>query len=210
MPFLGTFANTLGVVLGSLIGGSLSGKIDESLKEEILKILGIITLGISFKMILEGDLAKGGATALLGYVLGRAIGISRILVKFEGLGKVVSASILFCTGPMTILGSIRDAYGDPSILLVKALLDGFASLTLASAYGYKIAMSSLVVLTVQGGVGLTSLILGGGEPDLSVLNSTGGFILISIAFNLMGLWKVETANFLTAFPLLIIWYFLPF
>ncbi len=192
MSFLGTFANTVGVVLGSLIGGSLSGKIDESLKEEILKILGIITLGISFKMILEGDLVKGGATALLGYVLGRTLGISRILEKFEGLGKVASASILFCTGPMTVLGSIRDAYGDPSILLIKSLLDGFASLTLASA------------------LGLTSLILGKGEPDLSVLNSTGGFILISIAFNLMGLWKIETANFLTAFPLLIIWYFLPF
>ena len=77
-------------------------------------------------------------------------------------------------------------------------------------YGYRIALSSIVVLIVQGGIGLLSLIFGGRDLDPSVLNSVGGLILISIAFNLMGLWKIETSNFLMAFPLLMIWYFLPF
>ena len=132
----------------------------EDLKEEILKVFGIITLGISFMMVFGGDL----------------FGISSFLGKFEGMGK----------GPMTVLGSIRDAYG------------------------YRIALSSIVVLIVQGGIGLLSLIFGGRDLDLSVLNSVGGLILISIAFNLMGLWKIETSNFLMAFHLLMIWYFLPF
>jgi len=134
--------------------------VGEDLKEEILKVFGIITLGISFRMVFEGDL----------------FGISSFLGKFEGMGK----------GPMTVLGSIRDAYG------------------------YRIALSSIVVLIVQGGIGLLSLIFGGRDLDLSVLNSVGGLILISIAFNLMGLWKIETSNFLMAFHLLMIWYFLPF
>jgi len=126
----------------------------------VVEKVGEITLGISFMMVFEGDL----------------FGISSFLGKFEGMGK----------GPMTVLGSIRDAYG------------------------YRIALSSIVVLIVQGGIGLLSLIFGGRDLDLSVLNSVGGLILISIAFNLMGLWKIETSNFLMAFPLLMIWYFLPF
>ncbi|MEO0201377.1 MAG: DUF554 family protein [candidate division WOR-3 bacterium] len=198
------------MAIGSLLGGILGSFISEGVKEGILKILGIITLAISFKMVIEGDIVKGAATVLLGYIIGKSLRLSDFFERFENMGGVIAASVLFCTGPMTVLGSIKDAFGDPEILIIKALLDGFASITFASIYGYKIILSSLVVLTVQGGIGLASLFIGGGNPDLSVLNSAGGMILMAIGFNLMRFWKFEIANLLMAFPIIPLWYFLRF
>ena len=112
----------------------------------------------------------------------------------------IIASLVFCIGPLTILGSIKDGLGDPELLLVKAGLDGFAALAFAAVYGWGVSLSAGVVLLVQGGIALGASALEGTltDPMIDALASTGGILLMGIALRLLDIKHIRVANLLPA------------
>ena len=95
-------------------------------------------------------------------------------------GFVVS-SLVFCTGPLTILGSLNDGLGQGADqLFLKSALDGFAAIAFAASFGWGVAASALTVLVVQGGLTVVGLLLGDVLPDAHVaaLTATGGLLLV--------------------------------
>jgi uncharacterized membrane protein YqgA involved in biofilm formation len=123
----------------------------------------------------------------------------------------LTASLLFCVGPMTILGSIQDGLtGNYELLAVKSVLDGFASLAFSSTLGVGVLFSTLVILIFQGGISLLAVQLNAlvTTPMLNEMTATGGVILMGLALSsLLEIKKIRTGNFLPALAVapLIVW-----
>jgi uncharacterized membrane protein YqgA involved in biofilm formation len=127
-------------------------------------------------------------------------GASRVSEAF------VTSSLLFCVGPLTVVGSIQDGLtGNYQTLASKALLDGFASIAFAAALGWGVALAAGTVLVVQGGLtlaaGLFENVLGEGSEPLAALVSAGGVLIIGIALKLLGVKDVRVGNYLPALVL---------
>jgi len=110
----------------------------------------------------------------------------------------VTASLLFCVGAMTVLGSIQDGLGDPTLLYLKALLDGTAAVALAAALGGGVALSIIPVLVIQGGIALGA---GSLEPVMTpvvihAIQAIGGALILCIGLDLAGIKRLPTGNML--------------
>lgn len=110
----------------------------------------------------------------------------------------VTASLLYCTGAMTVLGSIKDGLGDPSLLTLKALLDGFASIPLAAALGAGVGLSVIPIAALQGGIALGASFI---EPYMTpavigAIEATGGALILCIGFDLVGIKRLPVGNML--------------
>ena len=122
----------------------------------------------------------------------------------------VVASLVFCTGPLTILGSLNDGLGrGADELYLKSALDGFAAVAFAAAFGWGVAASVLTLVAVQGGLTLAGLALGDVLPDahLAAVTATGGLLLVGVALRLLDLKPVAVADLLPALavaPLLVV------
>lgn len=216
----GTLVNVLTVLAGTAVGLLLGSRLGGQTQRTLLQTLGLVTLFIGLGMADELGRVEAGpvpgvivvlVALALGAALGEALGIEeslerlgeRLKTRFRGGGRFtegfVAASLLFCVGPLTLVGSIQNGLLlDPSALLVKATLDGIASLALAGVYGIGVGFSALVVLLLQGGISLGSaalagvLLAGGSDPDVLSANpyvrlvtGTGGLMIVGISWNLM-------------------------
>ncbi len=197
--------NAVAVLVGGSFGLLLGRRLGDGMKGNLMKVLGVITMAVAFDLSLEGELVKGAASLLLGYIIGEAVNLEGFLKRHAGGGGFLTALLLFCVGPMTVVGSVRDALGQPDVLFVKAALDGVASLLLSSVLGASVLLSAPALLLVQVSLGLSVLLLAGQNPDLSVFNATGGMVLLLIALNLLGVLRFPTANTLPAFAIVPIW-----
>lgn len=158
-----------------------------------------------------------------GGLLGEAIGVEVALERFghwlrsvavripvfkaaEGEGEhqmvegFVVASLLYCVGTMTILGSLQDGLGSPNLLYLKALLDGIASIALASALGVGVGFSIIPIIIVQGGIALGAHAL---QPYLtpgviSAMSMVGGTLILGIGLDLLGVKRLPVGNFMPA------------
>ncbi len=223
----GTILNVATVLLGSFLGLFLGARLTDRLREMLTAVLGLFTLAIGVDMFLEGLAVEGEnilvplISLLVGGLLGewwkveerlRNVG-ARLEARFAGgsgeavegnrfIRGFVTASLLFCVGPMTILGSIQDGLlGDYQLLAVKSVMDGFASLALASAFGVGVFFSALVVLLYQGGLTLGAAQLQNLFTPLMLaeLSAVGGVLLLSLAVGpLLNLKPIRTANLLPA------------
>lgn len=112
----------------------------------------------------------------------------------------VTASLLFCVGAMTVLGSIQDGLGDPSTLFLKATLDGIASIALASTLGAGVGLSAIPVLVVQGGIALgASSMQGLITPEIiAAIRASGGALILAIGLDLAGIKRLPVGNMLPA------------
>lgn len=214
----GTFINVGTVLAGTLVGTLVGGRLPEGLQQRVMAGLGLVTLVIGVDSALAWNETNplyvlGGI--LVGGLVGEAIGIERWLERLgdriqralagEGHSTVsegfVTASLLFCVGPLTVLGSIEDGLTDQyTQLATKSVLDGFASIALAAALGWGVGIAALTVLVVQGGI-----TLGAGAFDdiltgetLDALTSAGGILIIGISLKLLDLKDVKVGNFLPA------------
>ena len=218
----GTLINVGTVLAGTVIGVLVGGRLPERMHVRVLFGLGMVTLVLGVENGLrwgEDDSGRvllsvmGGV--LLGGIAGEALRIEdrlsalgdRIQARFSGEGHstisegFVTATLLFCVGPLTVLGSIEDGLtGDYDLLATKALLDGFASIALAAGLGIGVGLAALSVLVIQGGItlgaGLFEDILVG-EPLLA-LTSAGGVLIIGIALKLLDVKDVKVGNYLPA------------
>ena len=219
----GTLINIATVLVGTLIGVTVGSRLPEGMRQRVLAGLGMVTLVIGVDLALawgREDTSQSTPLYVLGGVLiggmiGEALGIER---RLETLGDrvqerlsttegstisegFVSASLLFCVGSLTVVGSIQDGLtGDYQTLATKAVLDGFASIALAATLGWGVGLSVFTILIVQGGI-----TLGAGVFDdvlqgeaLAVLTSAGGVTIIGIALKLLELKDVRVGNFLPA------------
>ncbi len=113
----------------------------------------------------------------------------------------VAASLLFCTGPLTILGSLNDGLGrGADELFLKSALDGFAAMAFAASFGWGVAASALTVIVVQGGLTVVGVLLGDVLPDAHVaaLTAVGGLLLVGIALRLLRVREIPVADLLPA------------
>ena len=217
----GTLVNTAAVVLGSLIGMAVGSRLPEKVKQIVMNGLGLCTLLIGFKMAFKGEqilLIIG--SLILGGIIGELLDIESWLerlgekikkrVKSDsgnfGVG-VVTASLVFCVGPMTVVGSIEDGIrGDASILYAKSVLDGFASIAFASGLGIGVLFSAVTVLVYQGLLTLLgqklSFLLSG--HVINELTATGGLMIVGIGLLLLDIKRVKVGNFLPALVVVII------
>lgn len=214
----GTFINVGTVLLGTLIGSLVGSRLPSGIHERVMAGLGLVVLVIGVDNALAWRHTNplyvlGGV--LLGGLVGEALGIERALGSFGGRiqraiarGRhsmvseaFVTASLLFCVGPLTVVGSIQDGLtGNYQALATKSVLDGFASIALASTLGWGVALAAGTVLLVQGalslGASLFQHVLEG--QALDALTSAGGVLLIGIALKLLALKDVKVGNFLPA------------
>lgn len=215
----GTFVNVGAVLLGTLLGLTIGGRLPERTQRTLLQTLSLVTLFIGLDMAGSLNRVQGGAVpgvilALIslaaGAVIGEALGVEEALERlgqtlkrrFRGGGRFtegfVAASLLFCVGPMTVIGGLQNGLtGDSSTYVLKSTLDGIAALALAGAYGIGVGFSALTVLLVQGGISLlagtfAAGLLGGADPQVLKTNpyvllitGAGGLTIIGISWNLM-------------------------
>jgi uncharacterized membrane protein YqgA involved in biofilm formation len=217
----GTLVNTATVIIGSSVGLLIGARFSERINTIVMHALGLSTLLIGFQMAFktENILLVIGSLAL-GGIIGELIKLEEAL---EALGEFikrkvksksgnfvlgfVTSSLVFCIGPLTIVGSIQDGVsGDASVLYAKSLLDGFASIVFASSLGVGVIFSSLTVLIFQGGLTILgtklSFLL---RPEiLNELIATGGLIIVGIGIFLLGIKKIKVGNFLPALVVVVI------
>jgi len=122
----------------------------------------------------------------------------------------VVASLVFCTGPLTILGALNDGLGNgPDQILLKSVLDGFAAVAFAASFGWGVAASAVTIVAIQGGLTLAGIALGDVLPDAHVaaITAAGGLLLVGVALRLLRIREIPVADLLPALvvaPLLVI------
>jgi hypothetical protein len=228
---IGTILNIITIIIGGVIGMLLGGRIPERVRSTVVHGLGLFTIVLGVRLFLQTDkpIITLGAI-LLGGLLGEWINIeeklnrlgSRIEARFDPpeaseskenlfIKGFVTASLLFEIGPMTILGSIQDGLtGDFSLLATKSVMDGFASLALASTLGTGVLFSAVVVLMYQGGISLLAIQAQALLTDVMIAEMTavGGILLIGLAIgSLLEIKPIRTGNLLPAllFAPVLVW-----
>ena len=219
----GTILNAAAVLIGTTIGLLAASRISSRMQESLTTGLGLFTLVISMSMALQvftdPDARPEDSLAVLGgLLLGVAIGEAlRLHDRLEALGgwfqrrfargdrpsriaeAFVTSSIVFCVGPLTILGSLDNGLrGDITLLATKSLLDGVASIAFAAALGAGVYLSIITILVVQGGIAAASFLLADvfDETTILVVTAVGGVALLGVGLRLLDLKAVRVANFL--------------
>ena len=237
----GTLLNAVAVLIGTTIGTLLGNRLPDRLREIAMQALGLVTLLIGTQMALQAqNLLIVLASMVLGGVLGELL---RIEDGLDAMGRgleqrfggaegtqvggrdspparfvrgFVTSSLVFCVGPVTILGSVQDGlFGDYRLLAVKSLLDGVTSIAFGSTLGRGVYFSVLVILVYQGGLSLSARVLGASIPDPShnpaVLEMTavGGLLILGIGLRLLDIRPIRVGNLLPAIglaPLFTVWF----
>ena len=215
---LGTLVNTAAVLVGSCIGLLFRKGLPERFGQVIMKGLGLCVMYIGVKGALKGE---NEIIAILSIAVGAVIGeLLRLDERLEKLGGwierkckkreedktsvtegFVSASLLFCVGAMTILGSLESGIsGDHSTLFLKSILDFTCSIIYASTLGYGVIFSAATVLVIQGSI---TLLAGWIAPVLTVtvileMSCVGSILIIGLALNMLGITKLKTMNYIPA------------
>ncbi|MEO5851225.1 MAG: DUF554 family protein [Nocardioides sp.] len=192
--------------LTTLLIGALSAwaVTDAALADEVgdsapvLIVLGSLLIG----GIGGSALRLGQRVESLGGVLqARLAGAASSAERGRFVEGFVSASLLFCTGPLTILGSLNDGLGNGADqLFLKAALDGFAALAFAASFGWGVAASAVTVVVVQGALTVVGVLLGEVLPDphLAAVTATGGLLLVGVALRLLRIREIPVADLLPA------------
>jgi uncharacterized membrane protein YqgA involved in biofilm formation len=179
------------IVLGSLLIGGIIG----SLLDIEARLEGF---GGWLRQLLSRRRDSGAHEGLGGAELGSAAGSDARSRFIEGF---VSASLVFCVGPLTILGSLSDGLGlGAQQLILKATLDGFASIAFAASLGIGVMASAVAVAVVQGSLTLVGLLIGSSMPaaHLAALTATGGLMLLGVGLRLLHIKMVPVGNLLPA------------
>ena len=220
---VGTAINVVAVLVGGGIGTFIGTRLSEKMRETAMHAIGLITVLVGVQSFLRFDNALVPlVSVILGLIVGEAMNIDGTLKRFgdylqnrlsKGETSVsrafVTTSLVFCVGPLTILGSLEDGLtGDYSLLALKSALDLVASLSFASVLGWGVLLSAGTVLVVQGTLTLSAGLLEGAvtEPMIAAMTATGGVLVLGLGLVLLELKEVRVANMLPALviaPLLV-------
>lgn len=178
------------IVLGSLLVGAVLGSA-VGIEERLESLAGA----------LQGRLAGRTESAAPGPKPRQAQGGAQVSARQRFIEGWLTASLLFCVGPLTILGSLSDGLGHGiDQLAVKSVLDGFAAMAFATTFGIGVLFSALSVLVVQGVLTAVGVLLGSVVPEapISALTATGGLLLVAIALRLLRIRQIRVGDLLPA------------
>lgn len=217
--FSGVLVNTLTVFIGSAVGLILKKQIPEKLSGAVMTALGLCTVAIGISGIIKGE---NQLVMIISLVLGTFVGtlididakLSKLGDKFQNKRAqskkahsdnatfsqgFVTASLLFCVGAMTIVGSMNAGIsGDNEMLYTKSVLDLISSSMLAASLGFGVMCSSAFVLVFQGTLVALSMVLGSFLSDFAIaeLICSGSVMITALGLNLIGITKIKVANLL--------------
>ncbi len=222
----GTWINAVTILLGTLLGLLLRGRLPLRMQQIITQGVGLITLVVGFNMAASLNNVQAGAIdgvilGLLAIVIGGLLGewwqLEKALQavgnwlkrRFRGKGSFtegfVAASLLFCVGPMALIGSLDNGLtGDNTILTLKSSMDGLAAIALTSSFGIGVGFSTLSILIYQGGLSLGAGLLAQTLPDpatappVILITGVGGLMILGLGLNLLEVAQVRIASFLPA------------
>lgn len=225
---LGVIVNTITVLIGSTLGTVFKKGISEKITNALMIGLGLCSIYIGIDGALKGDNTLVLILSMVfGAVVGTLIDIDGLITRFgnwvEGKFKkeggkvsiaegIITATLLFCVGSMTIVGSFNAGLrNDNEMLFTKSTLDAISSAVLASTLGFGVILSAGCVFVIEGGLVLLAGLLGGilNEPAINEMTCAGSVIIIAMGLNLTGLSKFKVANYVPAifFAPLFTWLF---
>jgi len=212
----GTLLNAATVLVGGVLGTVLGDRLPAGLRDNVVRGIGLFTLAMGTKFAIEtSNLLFMLGAMLLGGIVGSLWGVDRRLTALgEALQRrfargststvaeaFVTAAIIFCVGPLTFLGSIRNGLtGDASLLSVKSVLDGFTSIALAATLGWGVLLTIPLILLYQGGLALGASLFSGilSELQLREMSAVGGLLIIGVGLKLLNIRDVKVADYLPA------------
>ena len=210
---IATFINAIAVIIGAFLGLFFKSKIKKDFEEIVMTSSGLITLVLGLGMASGSpDTLSSLFALILGGFAGSALRIEdRVLSignKFSKDGDYSSfgiaflnSSLLFCSGAMSIVGSINaGTLGDYELILIKSVMDGFMAIVFASAYGKGVFLSAATIIVYQGFFTLAGAYISPvlGDDGIAIISAVGGYLLIMLSLSLLNLKKVKTGNFLPA------------
>jgi uncharacterized membrane protein YqgA involved in biofilm formation len=221
----GTLLNLATVLVGGLVGTFLGDRLPPRLRDNVVAGVGLFVavMGVKFAIDTASLLYLLGAI-LVGGIAGSLVGIERrlnelgaaIQRRFATPGgsttiaeAFVTASIVFCVGPLTFLGAIRNGLsGDASLLAIKSVLDGFSAIAFAATLGWGVLLSLVVILVYQGGLAAGASVFASllTDAQLREMNAVGGLLLVGVGLKLLKIRDVQVADYLPAIavaPLLV-------
>jgi uncharacterized membrane protein YqgA involved in biofilm formation len=215
IPGLGTVLNTGTVIAGTTIGLTLGRVIPESLRRTMQVAVGLFTIVIGIQMALKTrNPLVLLVSVLIGVIAGELLHIDAGLQRLARWAEVrtrrggepgrvslafITTTLIFCVGPLTVLGSFLDGTkGDITLLAIKSTLDGVTSIVFATTLGWGVYLSAGSVLVVQGTLTLIAFLIHAGLSDLQTaeLTAAGGIAVLAIGLGLLELKAIKVANFL--------------
>lgn len=220
---LGTIVNAVAVIIGGTIGLLLKKGIPERLRDTIMKGLGLCTMYLGITGCIEGGETMVIILSIaLGALIGEGIDLDARLSnfchwieeKFKKDGEkvsiaegMISATLLFCVGAMSIVGSLQSGLiGNHDMIFTKSLMDGIASIIFASSFGIGVLFSSILLFCYQGSIVLLSSFAAPYLSDVVItqMSCVGGLLLIGLAINMLDIGKIKVMNYVPAIFLPII------
>ena len=214
MPGTGTIINVITVIIGSGLGLLLRHRLSDQYKSIILQGVGILTIVIGMQMALKTEnILLILISIILGGIAGQVMKLEENIDLFAEQVKkkvareddkffsegFITASIIFCVGPMTILGSINDGlHGDINLLAIKSVLDGFTALALTTTFGIGVIFSVFTIIVIQGGLTISAVFIDQffNQMMINEMTAVGGVLIVGIGLILLEIKKIKVATFL--------------
>lgn len=225
--------NAATVILGSIIGLIFKKLIKKETCDQVLKAMGIVVLLIGIIGVFEnmitvqnGKISSSGTLLLImsiaiGTFIGEALKIDKHMNDFGdkieqklNKGKIaegfITATLIYCVGSMSIIGSMESALGNPNTIYLKSALDGITSIALASTMGVGVMLSSISIIVYQGLLTLLFYFLGNFMPAsfITSFSMVGYTMVAAIGFNFIIKDKIKVANMLPSLLIVIIYHLL--
>lgn len=211
---IGVLVNTGSVILGSLLGLLLKKGVPEAISRGVMRALGLCTLYIGISGMLKGEnMLVAIVSMAVGTALGTALDLDGRLTRFGdrlqtrlgGLGNIsqgfVTASMMFCVGAMTIVGSLQSGLtGDNGTIFTKSLLDFVSSLIFASSLGVGVLLAAGAVFVYQGALVLLAQWVAPflTEAVVAEMTCVGSLAILALGLNMLDVAKLKVANFIPA------------
>jgi uncharacterized membrane protein YqgA involved in biofilm formation len=228
---LGTLANAAAIIAGSAVGALIRSRLPQKYINIAFQSAGLITLVIGISMALKSDnMILIVVSIIVGALVGEALNLdgnsekaaNYLLKKFArkkeqtsentyksrlAVEGFITATMLFCTGSMAILGAFEDGMGKPpQLLYTKSIIDGIACVAFASSFGISVALSAIPILIYQGSLTLFTAYIMRFMTDAMIadLTAVGGILLIGLAINILKIKDIKVINFLPALVIVVL------
>jgi uncharacterized membrane protein YqgA involved in biofilm formation len=221
----GTILNMITVAIGTTLGLFIGHRLSQKIQESVVTGLGLVTLYVGIDSAGQtGNVIIPLISVVIGAIIGELLDIEHWLEqvadwlrsRFAGgtgeddsaartrfVNGFITASLVFCIGPLTFLGSIQDGMGLPQgfqQLAIKSVLDMFAGMAFAASFGIGVSFSIVTILVLQGGLALAGSLFGQfmSVPMVDEMTAVGGLLLVGLGLVLLDVKRPRIANFLPA------------
>lgn len=218
---LGTIVNVVAIILGSIFGILIKSRFPEKVNKIIFQVIGLFTITLGVTMAIKtSNFLLVAFSLIIGSVIGEIIDMEKYLEQLSEKLKnklknssdkfsegFITATLIYCIGPMAILGSIEEGLGNPpNLLFAKSVLDGVASIALASALGIGVMFSAVPLLLYQGGITLFANYVSNYLSDALIveLSAVGGILLLGLGMNIAEIKKFRVVNMLPSLLIVVI------